>query len=152
DPPGRPGGTHPVAGGAPALAADVPGLPRARARARPGDGRTVQGSPGPGRLARVERAGLPQHLRLLRRRGAGLPHVAAAAVRNRRRAERRLVDELLVAALRRLGRAPPTPPGGSLVLPQPGPAAGFQAVLLRRAEGVPAGGTGRPARAHARRP
>ena len=135
-----------VAGRPPALAAHLARLPRARAAPGPDDGRAVRGPPRAGRLARLQRAGLPQHLRLLRRRGPRLPRLAARPLRHPRRAQPRLGHGLLVAALQRLG-ADPAAPAGRLP-PEPHPAAGLQALLLRRAQGLPARRAGRAARDH----
>ncbi len=131
DPPGHRPGRDAVAGSAPALAPDLARLPRARPAPGPEAGHPLRRPPGARRLARQQRAGLPQRLRLPRRRGPRLPGLAARAVRHDGRPQPRLGHGVLVAALRRLGGDPAAPAGR--LAPEPDPAAGLQALLLGRA-------------------
>ena len=70
-----------LAGRARALASHQPGLPRVRAQPVPQNGRALQGQPVCGRLACEQRIRLPQPLRLLRRRDAGVPALVRGALR-----------------------------------------------------------------------
>ena len=67
---------------------------------------------------------------LVRRLGGGVPRLARQALRHPRRAERRVVDRLLVAAVLRLVRGHPA--ATHAVLPQPDPPARLQAILVGR--------------------
>ena len=106
--------------------------------------------PGPGDVARLERAGLPQRALLLRHLRRGLPALAARPLRRRDRPQRRLGNDLLEPALLHVRRGPPSPARDGH--PQPDPAARLRTVQLRRAPRVLPGRARRPPPDHPGRP
>src|SRR4029077_19849984 len=92
-----------------ALLSVQPRLPRLRPALGRGDGDPLPRPPGAGDVARRQRVRLPRARLLVRRLGAGLPGLAAAAPRVDRGAQPRLGHRLLVAALLGLGGGDPAP-------------------------------------------
>ncbi len=139
---------HPAVARQPAGLLPVLGhLPRAVAGAGGPDRRTVRPASRRGALARRQRVGQPRGGVLLRPQRGAVPGLAGPPARRARRAQRRLGNEFLVAALLGLGRG--AAPAGDTDLPQPGPAARLAPVLLgRAARPVPgrAGGAAAPLR------
>ena len=142
------GRRHPAVARQPAGLLPVLGhLPRAVAGAGGPDRRTVRPASRRGALARRQRVGQPRGGVLLRPQRGAVPGLAGPPARRARRAQRRLGNEFLVAAVLGLGRG--AAPAGDTDLPQPGPAARLAPVLLgRAARPVPgrAGGAAAPLR------
>lgn len=129
DPPGRRRRPHALAGEPADLVPDVARLPRVRRRAHPAGGDALPRAPRGGDVARLQRVRLPQPALLLRRVRAPLPHLAPAALRRPRGAQRRVGHGLLEPALHRLGPDPAAAPVDDVQ--QPDARARLQALQAR---------------------
>ncbi len=132
-----------LAGKPPALRALLPRLPAPRRRAGTTHRRALRRPPGGGDVARRQRVRLPPLDGLLRCRAGCVPSLAAREVRHRRRPQRGVGHELLVAAVQHLRRG--LPPAPRALQPQSVVHARLPPVHLRHAAGVLPGGAEHPA-------